>query len=998
MNIKAIIEIVTTLVFIPCASAMADGVQHKNTYNVDWENPQIIGINKLPYHSTLQLPSREAECPEIISLNGQWYFHWSPNPEQRPVDFWRENFDVSEWDMITVPGNWQMQNFGKPIYTNSKYPFLRNAPRVMKEPPADWYSHDHRNPVGSYVTSFDVSREMLAQNVILHFAGVKSAMYVWINGQRVGYSQNPMSPAEFDITRYLRKGQNRLCVEVYRWSDGSYLEDVDMWRLSGIFRSVQLWVRPLTHISDYYFRTNLNSTFDQADISIDIEICNMGHRTAKELSAVVMLDGQEEKTHLKNLAAGDTTHAQVTFRLIRPRLWSAEKPNLYPVAIELRDKKGHVIEHFDNHLGVKKVEVVGEVFKVNGKNIKLRGVNRHDHHPRMGRHVDAATCELDIRLMKQANINFLRTTVYPHEAIIYELADRYGLYVMDEAANESHGYGIGNKELGNDPTWRLAHVDRATSLVLRDRNHPCIILWSLGNEAGGGSNARAMRDTVCALDPSIPPFYDSDRSVSAIYDDSYLYPDEMQRVADRVTDRPFMMREYCHAMGNSMGNLQEYWDLIYADSSNCGAAIWDWADQGLAKPIDGSPLRYSDSLTLQSDEFWAYGGDFGDKPNDGRFLINGIVAPDRTPHPQYYEVQHVYQPIHFQRDYDGTISIVNHDFFTESEEYDITYDTLHYGNETFLNVSAHLRADMPWAKKGFAVAREQFVLTPYHYQEALEEAPASLKATTQGFTISTDCGSATVDTTGALVSWIVNDREMLIAPLEPYFWKPANDNQLAARYEQRLGTWRDAAAQRVVKNIKVSGATLTIEATLPIGADYTLTYTFAADGRIRVEADYRPTATDLPLMPKFGMRLRLPADFREVRYYGRGPWENYPDRKRSAFIGEYEMPLSDFMVDYVHPQDNGNRCDVRWLELASPTHRLRIDGGQPLCIRAWDYGEEDLNVLHPHELRRGNFVNVNIDLNLHGVGGTDTWGKLTLPQYTVDANKPMRYSFIISVK
>ena len=948
----------------------------------DWENPQVVGINKLPYHATLQLPSKWKECKEIVSLDGRWRFHWSRNPEERPVDFYRTDYDVSQWDSITVPGCWQMQNFGKPIYTNSKYPFQRNAPSVTGEPPQDWYAYDHRNPVGSYVTFINITREQLPQNLILHFAGVKSAFYVWVNGQRVGYSQNSMSPAEFDITGYVREGQNRLAVEVYRWSDGSYLEDIDMWRFSGIFRPVQLWVRPLTHISDYYVTATPNDDYSAASVCADVELCNTGRKRAKDLTVAFIIDGQEVTGRLQSLAAKDTTHVQLRCQLRQPRLWSAEKPDLYPFAVELRDRNGQTIEHFDYHLGVKRIDIVGEVFKINGRNVKFRGVNRHDHHPRMGRYVDDATCELDIRLMKQANINFLRTTVYPHTALIYELCDRYGLYVMDEACNESHGYGIGNKELGDDPLWQKAHVDRAASLVLRDRNHPSIVLWSLGNEGGAGINAESMRDTIVHLDPTRPPFYDSDRRCSAIYDDSYLYPDEMKRVAERVTDRPFMMREYCHAMGNSLGNLQEYWDIIYADSTILGAAIWDWADQGLAKPIDGSPLHYSADLPLQPDEFWAYGGDFGDKPNDGRFLINGIVGPDRKPHPHYYEVQHVYQPLHFERGDDGTVHIINRDCFTDINEYDITYDTLHYGSETLLNIAARLRRDMPWARKGFAVAREQFVLEPYAFPAKADITSTTMSETSASCNLMSkpkatkrpgaDAYAKNFTVSGnALMSWIVGGRELLLAPLEPYFWKPENDNQSAAGFAHRTAVWKEP------KDVKV-------------------TYTTLNHQSILVEVDYSPSSHDRPVIPKFGMRMRLPADFTQIRYYGRGPWENYPDRKQSAFLSEYEMPLSDFQTEYIHPQDNGNRCDVRWLTLTSPTTTVRIDGLQPLCISAWDYGDEDLGPLHPHEVPRGRFVNVNIDLNVHGVGGTDTWGKRTLPQYTIDGNQPHRFSFVLS--
>ena len=965
----------------------------------DWENPHVLGINKLPYHATLQLPSKEKECKEIVSLDGQWYFHWSRKPEERPADFYRENYDVSQWGKIAVPGNWQMQGYGTPIYININYPFVKARPSVTAEPPQDWTAYENRNPVGSYVQFFDVTKEMLQQNLILHFGGVHSAFYVWVNGKRVGYSQNSMSPAEFDVTKYLKAGKNKLAVEVYRWSDCSYLEDQDMWRLSGIFRPVQLWVRPQTHICDYKVTSDLNSDFSQATIHANISLCQTGKKAAKDLRVVFKMDGRELVGNVKSLLAGDTTTVALNLPLEHPRLWSAEKPNLYPFSIELQDMKGAVIEHFDYHLGVKKVEIVGEVFKINGKNVKLRGVNRHDHHPRTGRYVDDATYELDIRLMKQANVNFLRTSHYPDREYLYELCDRYGIYVMDEANHETHGYGYANREMGEDPEFKDAHVDRATSLVQRDRNHPCVILWSLGNEGAVGPNIEAMYNKVKELDTTRPPFFDSDHRYSDIYDDSYLYPDELRERAQRVTDKPFMMREYAHAMGNSMGNLQEYWDVVYADSSICGLAVWDWVDQGIAKPIDGSPLRPSSKLQKEEDEFWAYGGDFGDKPNDGPFCINGLIAPDRTPHPHYYEVQYVYQPLKFVYE-DGNVRIINRDFFTDVDEYEITYDTIRYFNETLLNVSARLKEDKPWAQKGFVVAREQFVTKPSSFPTTLTGTPAESRQEDGGVLVTTNQGSVMIDNTGAITSWMLDGKQMLQAPLEPYFWKPENDNQGAAGFARRVAVWQEAATQRTVHSYRaeVDESTLKIvyDISLPIGADLTLTYAFTAEGRIMVNMDYIPTATDIPLMPKFGMRMRLPADYTDINYYGRGPWENYPDRKGSAFLGRYQMPLSDYMTEYVHPQDNGNRCDVRWFEIAGSSRKLRIEGCQPLCIRAWDYGEEDLGVGHPYELQRGKFVNLNIDLSVHGVGGTDTWGKRTLPQYTIDGNQAHHYGFILS--
>ena len=945
----------------------------------DWENQAVLGINKLPYHATLQLPSKQKECKEIVSLDGQWLFHWSRNPEERPADFYREDYDNSNWDCITVPGNWQTQGYGTPIYTNIEYPFVKNRPSVTTEPPKDWTAYENRNPVGQYVTYMDATKDMLSQNLILHFGGVHSAFYLWINGIKVGYSQNSMSPAEFDVTKYMREGKNKIAVEVYRWSDGSYLEDQDMWRLSGIFRPVELWVRPLAHISNYQVTAEPNADYTKAEVKAAISLCNTGKKTAKNLQAVLLFNGREVKGELKQLAAGDTTTLNLGYTLNHPMLWSAEKPNLYPFSVELRDAKNNIIEHFDHHLGVKKVEVIGEVFKINGKNVKLRGVNRHDHHPKTGRYVDDATYEEDIRLMKQANINFLRTSHYPDREYIYELCDRWGIYVMDEANHETHGYGYANEEMGRDLTWQAAHVDRAESLVKRDFNHPCIILWSLGNEGAVGANIEAMYNKVKELDTTRPPFYDSDRRYSCIWDDSYLYPDDLKKNAEAVTDKPFMMREYAHAMGNSCGTLQEYWDVIYNDSSICGAAIWDWVDQGLEK-----------------DGYYAYGGDYGDKPNLGPFCINGVIGPDRKPHPHYYEVQYVYQPLKFELN-NGRLNIINRDQFTSPYEYTIVRDTVTIDNERLLNVYAQLKEDKPWAKKGFTIAREQFVLNPYNWPTTLQGKPAKVQKTASGLRVHTMRGAVTINNTGAMTSWIVDGHEILNAPLEPYFWKPENDNQSAAHFAETSAIWQQAAAKRTLKSLSSKKdkncVKVIAEMTLPVGADLTITYSINNDGIIKVYMDYNPTTTELPLMPKFGMRMRLPADNTQIKYYGRGPWENYPDRKRSAFLGIYESSVKDFEADYIHPQDNGNRTDVRWMEIGD----IRIDGCEPLCIRAWDYSEEDLlGKRHPNEITRGRFINLNIDQHVHGVGGADTWGKHTLPQYTIDGNKPHHYTFFLS--
>lgn len=1006
----------------------------------DWENPHILGRNKLPYHVTLEMPSKERERKDMVWLDGEWSFKWSPDPDNRPVGFQAEDYDVTGWDKIAVPGNWQMQNFGKPIYINISYPFERNRPSVTSEPPSYWYAYDHRNPVGSYVTEFEVSPEMLSKDITLSFEGVKSAMYVWVNGQEVGYSQNSMSPAEFEITEFLTPGKNKLAVEVYRWSDGSYLEDQDMWRLSGIYRPVRLLVRPKTHIADYNVDAVLSDKLDEADLTATVTLCNTGKVSADGLLLKLDIDGQTINGNPQTVLAGDTVTVTLTYKFDNPRLWSAETPELYPYTLSLVDKDGNVIESYDWHLGLKKVEVVGEVFKINGKNVKLRGVNRHDHHPRTGRWVDDATVEKDIRLMKQANINFLRTSHYPDRPILYELCDRYGIYVMDEACQESHGYGYANEEMGHDPEWKDAHVDRAVSLVSRDRNHPSIILWSLGNEGGVGPNIQAMYDTIVTLDPSRLPFYDCNPRYSALHDEGYPTPEMMREGGIRVVGKPYIAREYAHAMGNSMGNFKEYWDVIYSDQSIAGAAIWDWVDQGIAKPIDGSPLRPSASLQRGEDEFWAYGGDFGDQPNDKNFCINGLIGPDRVPNPHFYEVKHVYQPIWFNR-LGNTIYLTNHDNFTPLSVYDYRYEILTDGVKTdegnlslqgdtltipdfgtpqqgtWLNVYACLRDNKLWADAGYAIASEQFELAPYKEKVLLNGNKAPKYTRKNGnIEIQADNVTYTIDTTGALSSWRVNGNELLTGALEPYFGKPFNDNQSKnGYYMETMSMWENEAANRKVKSIKVDKlsdrVTVTALMSIPAGADYTLAYTVDGNGRLLVDADYVPTNDTLPLMPKFGMRMRVPAEMTNIEYLGRGPWENYPDRKRGYFVGRYAMPLSEYQHDYIYPQDNGNRCDINWLTISPsnlgvttsanaklPTIRIEAKG-TPLNIRAWDYDEDALREAnHPYELARGQFVNVNIDHAIHGVGGADTWGKPTLEPYTVHGNEPHRYSFTLTAE
>jgi beta-galactosidase len=585
-------------------------------------------------------------------------------------------------------------------------------------------------------------------------------------------------------------------------------------------------------------------------------------------------------------------------------------------------------------------------------------------------------------------------------------------------------------------------VDRAVSLVQRDKNHACVIFWSLGNEGGRGQNLIAMADTVKRLDSTRLIYSDTQRDVSAIYDEGYLHPDQLKKLGEEIKDKPVFLREYAHVMGNSGGNFQEYWDVFNADSSLVGGAIWEWVDQGLAKKKDGSHMKYGEhpaDLKLKDDEYWAYGGDFGDYPNDGVFCIKGLVASDRNPNPHYFEVQKVQQSILFKLENIKplTVKLTNHYDFLSLNEFDLLYEFLSNGktiqsgklakstllpgkseiiqipflasvdttsNEICLNLYAHLKKSTLWAEEGYCVAREQFILKPIQPNKIetdgngliVKETPTEISVQTDSFKVAFNRA------TGAMVSWVQNNSELLHGILEPYFWKPANDNQKQSGYNQTMGKWKNAASNRKVENAEVKKqkvcVTINFHMILPdLAAGYTLNYTVNSHGQIQVEADYQPKNDTIPKIPKFGMRIRIQDKFNYIRWYGCGPFENYPDRKTAAFIGLYESKLENFITNYAVPQDNSNRCDVRWISFTDQNgNSIKIEGLQPLCFRAWPYTEDDVEKAnHPFDLPTRDFINLNIDLNIHGVGGDDSWGAPTMEKYTNPGNKPYSYGFIL---
>lgn len=1023
--------------------------QHIN----DWENPDINEINKEAPHAYHFLSASKAENAFVQSLNGLWKFKWSPNPQLRPADFYKENYATENWKTILVPVNWEMQGFGTPIYTNITYPFKKVPPKVLSEPDKNFTSYSERNPVGSYCTSFTIPMGWKDKQVFLNFGGVQSAFYVWVNGKKVGYSENSMSPAEFDITFYIQKGENKLAVEVYKWCDGSYLEDQDMWRLGGIFRDVDLIARPKTFISDFFVKAVPDKTFENANVSVSLTIDNRSAKKFSGLYAVAEISGFSSQGDMVDFSFNAklplvTMAKQVSINLKslikHPRLWSAETPELYRLIIKLKNNKNEMVDKAECYFGVRKIAVKGDVFYINGKAVKLKGVNRHEQHPRTGKHVSRALMIKDIELMKQANINMIRTSHYPDDPLFYELCDRYGFYVMDEANHETHGFGIGSKEIGDNPVWKKTHVERAVSLVQRDKNHACVIFWSLGNEVGSGQNLAAMADTIRKLDASRLIYSDSYREVADLYDEGYLHPSALKALGEKIKDKPVLMREYAHVMGNSGGNLQEYWDVIYADSSLAGAAIWEWMEGGIAKKKDGTPLQlttHPDDLQLQDDEYWAYGGDFGDQPNDGNFCIRGLVSASRVPLPHYYEVQKVYQPIVFKliNEKSRMIEVINRFDFLSLNHFDFEYEYLLNGkslekgllncnnvlpgssstfivpalqdaeasaSEVSLNIYARLKKATLWAADGFCIAREQFILTAFAAQK-INAAGNNIAVSETGSQIELKTGVFSFllnKKTGALESWKTAEKELLKGQLEPYFWKPPNDNQKNNGYVNELGKWKNASDNRIVKKVEIvkqdNLANVKFEMELPtIDASYTLIYKLNGEGKLQVEANYTPHNDSIPLMPKFGIRMRLLPEHNLISWYGRGPWENYPDRKTASLVGLYNVQLHHFITSYAAPQDNANRSDVRWMSFSTATQKqIKITGLQPLCFRAWPYTEEDLeNSRHNYQLPNRDFINLSIDLNIHGVGGDDTWGAKTMEKYTNPGNKPYQYGFILEL-
>jgi beta-galactosidase len=1041
----------------------------------DWENPEVFNINREDPHSTLisyadaesALEGIKTNSINYKSLDGKWKFNWVKTPEQRPYWFFKDDYDTRDWKDIEVPSNWQMKGYDVPVYANITYPFWtyakvfnsanpKNAVANLKPPfiPHDW------NPVGSYKRYFRVPSDWKDKEIFLHFGAVSSAFYVWVNENLVGYSEDSKMPAEFNITKYLKGGKNSVSVEVYRWSDGSYLEDQDFWRLSGIQRTVFLHARPKTFINDVFAIGDLENNYKDGLLKINASLKSTdGNGSDFAIDVSLFNDGQELYNESKNVGLTNNK-ADVHFEKKLPEIerWSSESPKLYSLVISLKDKKGAVLESVSTKIGFRKVEIKNSQLLINGVAILIKGTNMHEHNDITGHVIDEETILKDIRMMKSNNINAMRTSHYPQQELWYEMCDKYGIYLVDEADIESHGIGY-NKDitLADKPEWAAAHLDRMQRMVERDKNHPSVIIWSMGNEAGDGHNFLKGYKWIKGRDASRPVQYErAEKETNAperhtdIWCDMYATIDKIEAYAkDESKDRPMIMCEYAHAMGNSTGNLQDYWDVIEKYPRLQGGFIWDWVDQGF--------LRTNEN----GEKYWTYGGDYGDPgiPSDGNFCINGLVWPDRMGHPGLNEVKKVYQyvgftPVDLKT---GMIKIKNKYDFTNLSEFNFEWEIVSDGNvkqsgkvpipdlkpksemsillpfekidplpgaEYFLNLRVSRTDEWNYVPEDHVYATAQFklpvegmdVLTKHSGLEVLQTKTVNKKLEVSG----TDMKLTFDLVKGRLESYNFKGKELIKKGPEPDFWRPPTDNDYGYNMDKLLGIWKKAGERAVVTKANISQPDLgkvvvsfNYDIPGPDGgkiAGYSTVFTIYGSADVIVKNMFSKISDKIPEIPRMGMQMQLPQELTNLTWLGRGPHENYIDRKTSADVGLYESTVADQYTPYIRPQENGYKTDIRWLTLTDDNGTGVLVSGDPLfCFAALNNIHDDFESpgklsmyrkdaktanTHTIDVKPRDLINLNIDLGQMGVGGDNSWGALIHPQYRLLGMK-YEYSFRI---
>lgn len=1024
----------------------------------DWENPLMFDQNKEAPHATLMpfkdehsaLTKKRKESVYYKNLNGIWKFNWVRKPADRQSDFYEMPFNASGWKDIPVPSNWELEGYGVPIYVNHQYEFadykapvsleMEFVDKIYPKNPGK-VPHDY-NPVGSYIRSFTVPDSWDGRSVFLQFGAVKSAMYVWVNGKKVGYSQGSKLPAEWNITDFLVKGDNKLAVEVYRWSDGSYLECQDFWRISGIERDVFLYSTPQVRIFDFFALTDLENNYMDGNFALEIDLKNQSK--SKSVASVVeykLIDAQGKTviSAQQDVKVEQKSDSKISFQksLTNPLKWNSETPNLYSLLIILKDKNNKVTEVLTSQVGFRKVEIINGVFYVNGVAVLIKGVNRHEHDQYKGHVISVEGMIKEISLMKQFNINAVRTSHYPHDERFYELCNEYGLYVTDEANIESHGMYYGKHSLAKKSKWLEAHADRNIRMVERDKNHPCVIVWSMGNEAGDGENFTETYKRMKELDPSRPIHYE--RAIMGDNTDVYCpqYPgvNRLQKFASKKQTKPMIISEYTHAMGNSNGNLMDLWEVIYNKKNEQlqGGYIWDWIDQALVKEDEDGT------------EFWAYGGDYGEgMPSDDNFLCNGVISADYTPHPGLWEVKHVYQYIWFEAENlaEGKIKVKNLHDFIGLEDFDVNWKVSangvavangilaefelnphsskvvdlnmpkinrEPGMEYFIDLSVTLRNDHPFRKKGFEVAHEQFNLPGSNQKEAASvEAAAVILNSESGHLITGENFVVRFDkSSGSISSYEINRYELFQKGPQLNFWRAPNDNDKGSNMIGRLGIWRDATKEAKLVNFEseqTSENKVTVRAAFDlkqVKGKQLITYTIDGNGKIEIESSLKLDKNKLPDLPRFGMRWELPVNFENLNYFGRGPHENYIDRKSGSFVGLYSSKVADQYFNYARPQENGYKTDVKWFELRNENGiGIKVSGKETLGFSALHNPIEDFDQLthadfrHTNDIVKKDGVFITTDLKMMGVAGDDSWGARPYPEYSIPA-KDYIFTFTI---
>ncbi len=1032
----------------------------KNRY-AEITNPKLVHINKMDPRATFFSfsNSKEAQSANLASkgskflmLNGTWKFNYVENFSHRPMDdFYKENFDASSWKDINVPGNWEVQGFGYPIYVNTTYEFTSPGHAPFWNKPNPPLVPEEFNPTGTYRREFEIPETWKGEEIILAFDGIKGASYIYFNGEFLGMTKDSKLPARFDITQKAKFGKNTIAVQTHRWSDATYLECQDFWRLSGFERDVYVFARPKTHIVDFFARPSLDKNYENGVFDLDITLNNSANKTELTV-AYQILDSKSAVVAQDSKKTADKIRFNKTVANVKK--WSAEEPNLYTLVIELKDNEGKTIESTATKIGFRTAEIKNKQFLVNGKPVLVKGVNIHEHNEKTGHYVTEELMRKDFELFRKYNVNTARTCHYPQPELFYRLADEYGIYVIDEANIEAHGMGYDLRKggtLGNNPLFLEDHLNRTIGMVERDKNHACVVTWSLGNESGNGYNFYQTYKWIKERDNSRPVQYEraGEEWNTDIVCPMYRTPEEIEKYANRTDiDRPLIQCEYAHAMGNSLGNFIDYWNIIRKYPSLQGGCIWDWVDQGL------------EATDEKGNKFWAFGGDYGPKgtPSAGDFCCNGIVLPDRSTKPHTEEMRKVYQHVWF-KDFDHTketVKIYNENFFIDLSQYNIEYEvksngkTLKKGtiasniqaqetktvtlpgiaklfkNNTQTTISFYVKqkTETRAIPAGWVVARDQFVVNE-NAGLKLAHSNATVKLSENGNDINLSGKNFTAvinKKTGVITSYKFGGTEYINEGfgLRPFFWRAPIDNDYGAGHPKRLKAWKDASyAEPIAENFTqtTQDNTTVINFTYnysALNATWKVQYTISGDGKINVKNDFDASKSSSQLIFRVGMRMQMPKEFVNAEYYGRGPWSNYSDRKTSTFIDRYKAPVSEMTEKYVLTQENGHHTDTKWLTLSTKSGKAILfasDKGNfefnasNILLETIDNGDDWHNDApratapdkkHCNAFTPSDKVDLFIDYRMQGVGGNNSWGAWPEPQYRIvpkDTN--ISYSFTI---